>query len=88
MTFVSAASNLVMDDTNGVEDVFVHDRLTHRTERVSVANDGTQGNQASVGPSISANGRFIAFASLASNLIPGDTNGRWDIFVYDRGEQR
>jgi len=65
-------------------DVFVRDRHTGVTERVSVAPDGSGGNQASGSPSISADGRFVAFHSRASNLVPGDTNGSYDVFVYDR----
>jgi|GEM_PF-1585857 len=84
VAFQSYASNLVPGDTNGTWDVFVHDRLTGQTTRVSVASDGTQGNGDSECPSISADGRYVAFASLASNLVPGDTNGTWDVFVHDR----
>jgi Tol biopolymer transport system component len=84
VAFYSSASNLVPGDTNGVEDVFVHDRLTGQTTRVSVASDGAQGNGPSWGPSISADGRFVAFESRASNLVPGDTNGTTDVFVHDR----
>src|SRR5439155_1055443 len=88
VAFASLASNLVSGDTNGADDVFVHDRRTGVTERVSVASDDTQGNGASVvctpSPSVSADGRFVAFASQASNLVPGDTNGRVDLFVRDR----
>src|SRR5207253_854957 len=84
VAFESFASNLVSDDTNRTGDVFVHDRLTGVTERVSVASDGTQGDDFSQVPSISAAGRFVAFRSFASNLVSGDTNGRDDIFVHDR----
>ena len=66
------------------EDIFVYDRQTDTIERVSVAADGTQGNGGSRWPSISADGRYVAFYSTASNLVPGDTNGDCDIFVYDR----
>jgi len=55
------------------------------TERVSIASDGTQGNDDSYVPSISADGRFVAFHSSAGNLVPGDTNGYVDVFVHDRG---
>ncbi|MBE7473609.1 MAG: hypothetical protein DPW09_38625 [Anaerolineae bacterium] len=54
------------------------------TERVSVASDGSQGNQTSYWPSISADGRYIAFFSNASNLVNGDTNNWSDVFVHDR----
>ena len=84
VAFYSAATNLVLDDTNGCFDVFIHDRLMRATTRVSVASDGTQGNDKSWHPSISADGRFVAFSSLASNLVPDDTNGVQDIFVHDR----
>jgi Tol biopolymer transport system component len=84
VAFVSWASNLVPGDTNGHEDVFVHDRLTGETTRVSVASDGTQADGPSDAPSISADGRYVAFLSQASNLVPGDTNGDWDAFVHDR----
>ena len=84
VAFVSAAANLVASDTNGATDVFVHDRQTGTTERVSVASDGTESNAASVGSSLSADGRFVAFHSAATNLVAGDTNGATDVFVHDR----
>ena len=84
VAFESVATNLVPGDTNGFGDVFVHDRMTGTTERVSVALDGTQGNARSLSPALSADGRFVAFASTASNLVAGDTNGRQDVFVRDR----
>ena len=87
VAFVSAASNLVPGDTNGTLDVFVHDRQTGATERVSVDSAGGQANSpflAVGGLAISADGRFVAFDSLASNLVPGDTNGTLDVFVRDR----
>ncbi len=84
VAFESEASNLVPGDTNGTADIFVRDRLNGVTERVSVATGGTQGNSNSWYPSISADGRYVAFTSLATNLVPGDTNGTWDIFVHDR----
>ncbi len=82
--FMSDASNLVPGDTNGVSDVFVHDRRTRRTERVSVSTAGVPGSYHSLGGSISANGRYVTFLSEASNLVPGDTNGTLDAFVRDR----
>ncbi len=84
VAFDSSASNLVPSDTNGTRDVFVHDRDTGATTRVSVASDGTQGNDESGIAAISADGRYIAFWSEASNLVPGDTNGEGDIFIRDR----
>src|SRR5207249_1758734 len=78
--FQSDATNLVADDTNGATDVFVHDRQTGTTERVSVASGGRQGNGFSAGPVLSADGRFVAFHSTATNLVAGDTNGATDVF--------
>jgi Tol biopolymer transport system component len=83
IAFVSAAGNLVNGDTNGTADVFVHDRVTGATSRASVDSNGAQANAASSQPSISSDGRYIAFASAASNLVPADTNGVSDIFVHD-----
>ncbi len=84
VAFSSTATNLVSGDTNGMWDVFVHDRQTGQTTRVSVASDGTQGNDESTGRSISADGRYVAFESHANNLVSGDTNGSGDVFVHDR----
>ncbi len=84
VAFVSTASNLVSGDTNGVADVFLHDRITGETSRVSLSSGGDQGNGQSITPSISANGRYIAFVSGASNLVSGDTNGAADVFLHDR----
>jgi Tol biopolymer transport system component len=84
VAFESFASNLVPGDTNETEDVFVRDRVAGTTERVSLAGDGTQGNDFSGEPAISADGRYVAFESLATTLVPGDTNGSKDVFVHDR----
>jgi Tol biopolymer transport system component len=84
VTFYSFATNLVPGDTNGHEDVFVRDRLLGTTERVSVDSSGVEGDSISLYPDISADGRFVAFESLSTNLVPGDTNGLPDIFVRDR----
>src|SRR6059058_659740 len=90
VAFVSLADNLVPGDTNGAVDVFVRDRLTGTTERVSVSSTGVQGNAGSGllngmgGPSISADGRYVAFDSQASNFVKGDTNNAIDVFVRDR----
>jgi len=83
VAFVSTASNLVPGDTNLVDDIFVRDTLVNTTTRVSVDSAGNQGNNNSISTSISADGRFVAFSSNATNLVPGDTNGREDIFVRD-----
>jgi Tol biopolymer transport system component len=82
--FESTATNLVANDTNGVQDIFVHDRQSRATTRVSVGAAGAQANEASVTPAISGDGRLIVFASRATNLVPGDTNGTQDIFLHDR----
>lgn len=82
--FDSDASNLVPGDTNGFPDVFVHDRRTRRTTRVSVSTNGQQGDHISQSPAVSADGRYVAFASYASTLVPGDTNGYGDVFLRDR----
>jgi len=85
VAFWSVADNLVVGDSNGASDVFVHDCQTGETTLVSVASDGTQGNAYSQAASISADGRFVVFTSYASNLVPGDTNGARDVFVHDQG---
>lgn len=84
IAFSSNATNLVPEGASGLGDIYIHDRQTNTTERVSVAVDGGYGNSFSINPTISADGRFIAFASDASNLVPNDTNGFRDVFVYDR----
>lgn len=90
VAFYSDASNLVANDTNAVSDVFVRVRdlgigaIRGATELVSLGAAGEPANGASLYPSLSADGRFIAFQSLATNLIDGDTNGAADVFVYDR----
>ncbi|HEY3305674.1 MAG TPA: hypothetical protein VGL70_19285 [Candidatus Binatia bacterium] len=84
VAFLSDATTLVPKDTNNSWDIFVHDRQTGATERVSVASDGTQADAGSARPSLSADGRYVAFESGASNLVPDDTNGVVDIFVHDR----
>jgi Tol biopolymer transport system component len=82
VAFVSRAANLVAGDTNGDDDVFVSDLLTGRTVRASIATNGAQGNGGSGEPSISADGRRVAFSSGAG-LVPGDTNAARDVFVRD-----
>lgn len=84
VAFYSFATNLVGDANGFAPDVYVHDLSTGTTERVSVSSTGAQGDSSSFTPSISADGRFVAFASFATNLVAGDTNGNVDIFVRDR----
>jgi len=84
VAFGSYATNLVLGDTNDNVDVFVHDRLTGITERVSVSDDEQQANNASNNPRMSDDGRLVCFNSLADNLVPDDTNGVNDVFVRTR----
>ena len=92
--FRSRATNLVPEDTNHALDAFVHDRWTRVTRRISVAADGdeadadgldrpTRRNLFMSRPFLSADGRYAAFTSLASNLVPDDRNGVSDVFVHD-----
>ncbi|HYG70710.1 MAG TPA: hypothetical protein VEC15_00285, partial [Actinomycetota bacterium] len=93
VAFESSASNLVPRDTNGVQvfvgtpifptDIFVRDRERGSTERIGAAT-GAEPNDWSIQPTVSANGRYVAFHSIASNLVPGDGNDTVDIFVHDR----
>lgn len=87
ISFFSHASNLVPGATNGAPDVFVHDRQTGITERVSISSEGSQTNVFNGfngNAALSADGQHVAFASDAPNLVPGDTNGVKDVFVRDR----
>src|SRR6185295_7492640 len=84
VSFGSLATDLVGGDTNGTGDVFLRDRQIGTTARVSVDSAGAQGNFVSDDPVISADGRYVAFRSYATNLVPGDTNGFTDVFVRDR----
>ena len=84
VTFDSTATNLVSGDTNGEADVFLHDRLSAATTRVSLATGGGQTNAGSVFAKVSDGGRYVAYASEATNLVLGDTNNTSDIFVTDR----
>jgi Tol biopolymer transport system component len=83
VAFAGNGENLVSNDTNGATDVFVRDRLNGTTTRVSVSTAGAQGNGASSEPSISDDGRYVAFSSAATNLVAGDTNNQRDVFVRD-----
>ncbi len=84
VAFKSTAANLVPGDTNVYADIFVRDRQTGTTERISISSTGAQANGVSWSAAISSDGRFVAFDSLASNLVPNDTNGGYDLFVRDR----
>ncbi len=83
VAFKSGSTNLVPNDTNGLIDIFVHDRLLGQTRRISVANDGTQANGSSGNPVIAPGGRYVVFYSGANNLVPNDTNSLYDLFYYD-----
>ena len=84
VVFRSDAPNLVRHDTNHAQDIFVRDLIAHTTRRVSISTAGVQANGRSDEPTISADGRYVAFSSTATNLARGDTNGASDIFVHDR----
>jgi Tol biopolymer transport system component len=84
VAFISDATNLVPHDTNAATDVFVRDRVNHVTKRISVNTAGRQANATSYSPVVSADGRFVAFWSVASNLVHHDTNAAPDVFVRDR----
>ncbi|HEY1409375.1 MAG TPA: hypothetical protein VF434_10550, partial [Promineifilum sp.] len=84
IAFESEATNLVAGDLNNVADIFIHDLQSGETTRVSVASDGTEANNYSSAPALSADGRYVAFASGASNLFANDTNGVYDVFIHDR----
>jgi Tol biopolymer transport system component len=83
VAFYSDASNLVAGDTNNADDIFVRDNQTGATTRVSVTTAGDQAEGGSYSPSISADGRYVAFLSDATNLVAGDTNRLRDVFVHD-----
>jgi Tol biopolymer transport system component len=87
VAFDSFASDLVAGDSDGTRDVFVRDRLTGTTERVSLSSGGAQDdafNDGSSVPAISADGRYVAFVSAATNFVTGDSNGAADVFLRDR----
>jgi Tol biopolymer transport system component len=84
VAFTSTADDLVLNDTNGFPDVYVRDLLSDSTLLVSVDASGIMsGNGPSGEPTISADGRFVAFSSSARNLVAGDTNNASDVFVRD-----
>lgn len=81
VAFRSSASDLVPNDTNGTSDVFLYNIATEEVTRVSVAADGTQANGYSKDAAVCQGGKFVAFTSEATNLVPNDTNGQRDIFI-------
>jgi Tol biopolymer transport system component len=84
VAYHSDATNLVLGDTNGVRDVFVRDRTAGTTTRVSLGVGGVEGDASSESPAISGDGRYVAFMSLSTNFVPGDTNSAYDVFVRNR----
>ena len=80
VAYESNATNLVANDTNGLQDIFLYDAQADTTKRISVAGNGTQANGISTLGSLSDDGRYVSFTSAASNLVAGDTNGQSDIF--------
>src|SRR5204862_3741251 len=83
IAYASRASNLVAGDTNAAFDIFRYDMETGDVARASVSTQGAEANLFSDFPSISSDGRFIAFNSVASNLIVGDSNNETDVFLHD-----
>jgi Tol biopolymer transport system component len=79
-----STAGLIPGDTNNTRDIYVRDTVRNTIRRVSVTSRGKQANHDSMGPSISAHGRYVAFGSYATNLARHDTNGTWDAFVHDR----
>jgi len=84
VAFWSFANNLVENDTNRVGDIFVRDVLADRTTRVSLSTTGDEANSGSHRLAMSGDGRYVAFSSWASNLVPGDANETGDVFLRDR----
>lgn len=83
IAFSTSASDLVPNDNNGLDDVFVFDLETSRLQRANLGPSGVEGDSFSSAPSLSGDGRFVAFSSYATNLVPGDTNGAMDVFRTD-----
>jgi uncharacterized repeat protein (TIGR01451 family) len=84
VAFYSPATNLVTGDSNGFADVFIYDLVSKKTIRTSISNTNLQSNGVSEAPALSADGRVVTYTSLATNLIPTDTNDSQDVFVRDR----
>jgi archaellum component FlaF (FlaF/FlaG flagellin family) len=83
LAFMSYANNAVPGDTNNASDIFLKSVFTGELTRISTDSSGAQANGPSETPAISVDGRYVAFRSMASNLVPGDTNGVMDVFVKD-----
>ena len=87
VAFYSEADNLVPNDNNNFEDIFLYDRQTRTIIRVSVNTAGQEGNGRSFIPAVSQDGRYVTYTSEATNLVLGDTAGEQDIFLYDSQTQ-
>lgn len=85
VSFDTSSTTLVAGDTNGRRDVFARDLVTNTTTCATRSSAGVFGNLDSYAGSLSSDGRFVGYWSLSSNLVAGDTNGRWDAFAHDRG---
>ena len=85
VAYVSHATNVVPGDANATEDIYVHVRQSRTTRRISVSSAGAEANGRSLSPAITADGRYVAFGSFASNLVPSGASG---IFVRDLRENR
>jgi len=83
VAYESESPRLVAGDTNGKADVFVYDRVKRTTVRASVSSSGVQGDAHSVAPAISGNGRFVAFCTGSTTLVPGGPVHGWDLYVRD-----
>lgn len=83
VVILSYATNMVANDTNNYADIFVYDLKQHTMNRASVASNGTQGNNESLSPSISGNGRYVVWQSKATNFVPNDNNNYEDVFIRD-----
>src|SRR6266566_809577 len=84
VVFVSAASNLMANDNNDASDIFLYDRSSGQLELISQSTLGEIGIGESDSPAVSDDGRFVVFDSDSSNLVSGDSNGAWDVFLRDR----
>lgn len=84
IAFHSSANNLVSGDTNKKADVFVYNSSIPQFVRMSVSTSAVQADGDSLNSAVSIDGRFVVFESDATNLVSGDTNGKWDVFLHDR----
>src|SRR5262249_12087812 len=84
VAFSSRATNLIADDANGVDDIFIRNRLSGTIERVSVSSSGTPADGLSAAPTMTLDARYVAFTSEATNLVASGSNGLPQIFLRDR----